>query len=121
MTDHKTSDDPNEPVVLLVLAAERQHIARRLLEYAVDPATVRTTSEGYVVPRWLAELAGLVLPETPLDQGAGVATSEAGAPAYAISAADVDAPTEQPADVEVEAEVERPAGGRRHKHKGTGK
>lgn len=86
----------NEPVVLLVLARERPAVARALLDAAAeagaDPHVVASTSDGYVVPRHLAELAGLVLAEdvAPLE----------GRPVYAAAPA-----TEQPAPRPAEAET----------------
>lgn len=57
----------NAPIVLLVRAIERPKVARALLAAAAEagaPAEiVRSTSDGYIVPRYLADLADLVLAE----------------------------------------------------------
>jgi hypothetical protein len=77
MTDNTESsaelDRGDEIITLLVLARERPDVARALLAAAdtagVEPFAVRTTSDGFEVPRLLAQLAGLVLAEDvePLD------------------------------------------------------
>lgn len=65
----------DELVTLLVPAAERSEVARRLLAAAEHPRIVRTTSRGFRVPRRVAVDADLLLAEdaaaAPDEQPAG--------------------------------------------------
>lgn len=73
------ADRRNEVVTLLVRAEERQRVARALLAAAgIDSHLVRTTSNGFRVPRWIAVDADLVLAEDAAPNADGSTLAAAG-------------------------------------------
>lgn len=60
-----TAESRNEPITLLVPARERPAAARALLDAAGCPRLVTPLGAGYIVPRWVAEAAGMIEPDTP--------------------------------------------------------
>lgn len=99
-----------DPVELLVDQPDRPDVARRLLAAAeragVDPVVVKSTSDGFIVPEPVYELA-----YTGVDPGEPAAEAPTGTSDTAPEPA-ADTPTE------TSTEAADPAGGKRKRGKG---